>query len=126
MLTRLEIDSTKDTPYILFDKENNAFEINGSSLPENTSRFFEPIFNWIEEYIKSPNEETHLICNLDYFNSSSAKMIFHLFLEFEKIQESGNHIQISWYYDPDDALLEEKGLEYQSILKTDFKLVTKA
>lgn len=125
MLTKLEIKSTRDTPDILFDQENNIFEIKGSSLPENTSRFFEPVFKWIESYINQANTETHLICDLEYFNSSSAKMIFHIFLEFEKLLEKGKKLEISWYHDPEDMLLEEKGLEYKSILKAPFNLIPK-
>lgn len=125
MLTKLEIKSTRDTPYILFDKETGIFEIKGSSLPENTSQFFEPVFNWIEQYLSDPNETTHLVCDLEYFNSSSAKMIFHIFLEFEKILDAEKKLEISWIFESGDALIEEKGLEYQSIIKAPFTLISK-
>ncbi|MBI9055400.1 MAG: DUF1987 domain-containing protein [Bacteroidales bacterium] len=125
MPTKLEIKSTRDTPYIIFDAENNQFEIKGNSLPENTNNFFEPVLNWIDNYIKSPNKSTHLICDFEYFNSSSAKMIYNIFLELEKIKESGNAIKITWHYTNGDDLIEEKGLEYKSIINVPFELIQK-
>lgn len=125
MLTKLEIKSTRDTPYILLDMENNQFEMKGNSLPENTNRFFEPVLKWIDTYVSGPNKSTHLVCDLEYFNSSSAKMIYNIFLEFEKITESGNSVHISWYFASGDDLIEEKGLEYKSILTIPFELIEK-
>jgi hypothetical protein len=119
MIDKLEIKGTRDTPEILFDPENELFVISGNSLPEDTEKFFTPIFNWLEEYIKSPNKETILQCKLEYFNSSSAKMFYQLFIEFEKV----NEITIKWYYDSGDNLIEEKGLEFQSVLKIPFEMI---
>ncbi len=125
MIQTLEITGTRDTPYVLLDAKNNLFQITGNSLPENSAQFFNPIFDWIEEYLKSPNNSTHLICNLEYFNSSSAKMIYQLFVEIEKIKEAGKEIRISWYYESEDKLIEEKGLEYKSILSIPFEMIAK-
>jgi len=122
MLPKLELKETRDTPEVLFDKENNKFELRGSSLPEDTTKFFTPIFDWIEEYIKDPNNSTHLVCKFEYFNSSSAKMIYQVFIELEKIKETGKKIKVSWYYESGDKLIEEKGLEYQEILEIPFEL----
>ena len=54
MLSKLELQETRDTPEVLFDPENNKFELSGNSLPEDTTKFFMPIFDWIDEYIKEP------------------------------------------------------------------------
>ncbi len=123
MLTTLEFKETRDTPEVLLDKKNNQFKITGNSLPEDSVKFYYPIFDWIQEYIKDPNQSTHLICNLEYFNSSSAKMIYQIFIEFEKIISTGKKVKISWYYEPEDKLIEEKGLEYQSILDIPFEMI---
>lgn len=122
MLENLEFRGTRDTPEVLFDQQNNRFEISGNSLPEDSTKFFTPIFDWIEKYIQSPNKSTHLICRFEYFNSSSAKMLYQIFIELGKIKDTGNNIKISWYFESGDKLIEEKGLEYQSILEIPFEL----
>jgi len=123
MIQTLEIAETRDTPYVLLDAKKNTFQISGNSMPEDAARFFDPIFDWIEEYVKTPNESTHLVCNLDYFNSSSAKMLYQLFIELENIKEIGLKVKISWHFESEDKLIEEKGLEYQSILNIPFEMI---
>lgn len=126
MIEKLDIKGTRDTPELVFDPENNIFKLKGNSMPEDSMRFYIPIFDWIEEYIKSPNKSTHLICDLEYFNSTSAKMIYQVFNELEKIKEKGSNVNITWYYNSGDILIEEKGIEYQSILNIPFELVEKS
>lgn len=123
MLNTLELKETRDTPEILFDKKNNLFKISGNSLPEDSSKFYFPVFDWIQEYLKDPNKSTFLECKFEYFNSSSAKMIYQIFVEFEKILDTGNEIKVIWYYEADDKLIEEKGVEYQSILDLPFEVI---
>ena len=125
MIEKLDIKETRDTPAVLFDAENNIFKIEGNSLPENTSNFFTPLFDWITNYKKNPNDITNLVCELEYFNSSSAKMFYEIFFELENIAKSGKKVQIEWIYSSDDKLIEEKGLEYQSVLSIPFKMITK-
>ena len=126
MQPKLELTETRDTPYIIFDPEHNHFEISGNSLPEDSTKFFEPIFEWIEKYINDPLRNTILVCKLEYFNSSSAKMFYQVFIELEKIKDTGNEIKIKWYFEPGDKLIEEKGLEYQSILAFPFEMIESA
>jgi len=123
MLSKLELKATRDTPEIIFNPATSQFEISGNSLPEDTSKFFDPVLDWMEEYVKSPNKNTILKCQLEYFNSSSAKMLYQLFIELEKIKEFGSDVKINWYYEPGDSLIEEKGLEYHSILDLPFEMV---
>jgi hypothetical protein len=125
MIQTLEIARTRDTPYVLLDAKNNTFQISGNSMPEDSARFYDPIFDWIEEYVKTPNKSTLLICDLEYFNSSSAKMLYQLFIELENIKELGEKINISWHYESEDKLIEEKGLEYKSILNIPFEMIPK-
>ena len=125
MVEKLDIKGTRDTPEIIFDPENNIFSLKGNSMPEDSMRFYIPIFKWIEDYVESPNKSTHLICDLEYFNSTSAKMIYQVFNELEKITETDNNVNITWYYNSGDILIEEKGIEYKSILNIPFELVEK-
>lgn len=125
MLQSFESSETRDKPYIILDQKNSRFEIKGNSLPEDTTLFYTPVIEWIIEYAKNPNKKTHFICDLEYFNSSSAKMLYELFIELEKINETGNQVKVTWYYDSDDNMIEEKGIEFQSILEIPFEVKEK-
>lgn len=123
MLEPLIIEETEDTPKVILNKENNTFEIEGKSLPENSSEFYSPILGWILEYAKNPNKSTHLICKIEYLNSSSARRLYELFNELEKIPQSGNEAKVSWYYEDGDRLMKNKGNEFKSIVEIPFNLI---
>ncbi|MCK4662339.1 MAG: DUF1987 domain-containing protein [Bacteroidales bacterium] len=118
ILTR---DSTRETPKILLDKNNNKFEFEGKSRPENVMQFYEPIFNWLEEYSKSPNEQTYVHMNLEYFNTSSAKAILEILRILKELHDSGNDVKIIWYYHEDDEDMQEAGEDYSSMIELPFE-----
>jgi len=123
MLTKLEIEETRDTPHINFDPENNHFTISGNSLPEDSTRFFTPVFEWVEKYAQNPNKLTQINCELEYFNSSSAKMLYELFFQFQELSKKGFDVKILWHYESGDVLIEEKGLEFQAVLDIPFEMI---
>ena len=43
----------------------------GRSLPENASRIYEPLLNWVNNYVIQPQPVTNLRLNVEYFNTSS-------------------------------------------------------
>ena len=71
----LIIKEDEGTPKIVLDKNNNRFELSGNSLPEDIIGFYRPVYKWIEEYSKQPNQSTKLVIKLNYFNSSSSKAV---------------------------------------------------
>jgi len=50
-------------------------------------------------------------------------MLYQLFIELEKIKDLGKEIVVSWHFESGDKLIEEKGLEYQSILDIPFEMI---
>ena len=88
----LKRDQTEDTPYISFDPESNIFEISGRSLPEDASKFYDSVHEWLNIYVSKPNESTELSMKLDYFNSASARKIVEVLFILEKIQELNKEV----------------------------------
>ncbi len=124
MEKKLQIASTEDSPEIIFDVEKNILLISGRSLPEDAFNFYAPILKWMKEYINEPNQNSELILNLDYFNSSSVKQIMRLFTIFEELGASGKDAKIIWKYSLSDDLMEIKGQEFKSMItKVPFELV---
>ncbi|OFX84841.1 MAG: hypothetical protein A2W99_06490 [Bacteroidetes bacterium GWF2_33_16] len=115
---------SEDKPKINFDPKNNVFEIMGNSYPEESPKFYIPLINWVTEYSNYANDKTHVVCKFEYFNSLSAKLLYELFFELQKITESGKKVSISWYYDPNDHFILEKGQEYKNVLEIPFDLIS--
>ena len=60
----LIINGTEDTPEIVFNCVDNIFQISGKSLPDDALSFYKPVRDWIDEYIKVPNDETVVSCKM--------------------------------------------------------------
>jgi len=121
MIATLDIIETEDTPKVILDAENGLFQISGKSMPEDAKVFFAPIKEWISNYIKNPNPTTDFRCRIDYFNSSSAKKILEIFTLLEELENK--QVNIKWYYEKGDRLMEVKGREYESLLEIPIQLI---
>jgi len=117
------INATEDTPGIRFDVANNIFEISGRSLPEDVTKFYKPILDWLDEYAKSPNAQTVFDFKLSYFNTASSKIILDIMMKLEGIHNDGKSISIKWHYPSDDEDMMEAGEEYADIVDIAIELV---
>ncbi len=120
----LIIEETDDTPKVVLDKTNGIFEVSGRSLPENAVKFYAPVFQWLEEYIATPNETTKFIFKLDYFNSASTKKILEILIVLEKLAQKNNSVSVSWFYSREDELIKNRGLEIKEMVEVPFEVHT--
>ena len=75
-MAKLDIESTEDTPRVLFNPEGNHFELSGRSLPEDAPSFYGPILDWLDDYYGgSPLPTTTFDIKLEYFNTASSKLV---------------------------------------------------
>lgn len=118
----LKLKGSKETPEVVFDKENQLFTISGRSLPEDSFQFYQPILDWMKEYVQDPLPVTELVTHFEYFNSSSIKQLLILFKTVESLIESGKEAKITWKYDEEDDLMEIKGKEFKRMLKIPMEL----
>ena len=71
-LSTVYIESTAKTPQIDLNQFTGELIFSGRSIPENSSKLYEDILNWVTEYVKRPKHSTNLRFNLEYFNTSSS------------------------------------------------------
>jgi hypothetical protein len=118
----LIVYGAKDTPSVYFDKAAGIFEIAGISLPANVLDFFNPVLEWIERYIKDPNENTVLSLRMEYLNTSSAKVMNIIIHKFETILLTGKKVKVCWYYAPNETEMKEMGQDYSVGCKVPFEI----
>ena len=111
------VDKTKKTPNILFDQSIGKLEIAGYSLPVNSQEFYQPLFQLVSEYLSNPQPITELVFHIEYFNTSSSKIILHLLTEFEILISMGKEVSAVWYIDDEDSDMYEAGEAYKSSVK---------
>src|ERR1035437_7238927 len=124
MITHFYTEQSPKTPLIEFNPETGIFEIKGKSVPENTVQFYKPIFDCMDNYKRTPFIATTLNVQLDYFNTSSAKVLADLFKKIEDLKNSRkSEVMINWCYQDIDEEMQEAGEGYKSITKVPFNLV---
>jgi len=116
----LYLPPAEDTPEVLLEPRSKIQKISGRSYTENTEMFYIPIINWIEDYCALPDSEVNLHFKYVYLNTSTVKILIHLFTKLEDFVLKGVPVQIFWYYSFDDDDLLQTGKEFSEIVNLPF------
>lgn len=123
-MNSIKLEAKEDTPKIIFDSENEIFEISGRSLPEDAAVFYEPILDWLKQYAKSPNKTSEFSFKLNYFNTASSKLLLDILMILEDIHNAGNAVKVNWFFEEEDEDMEEAGGEYAELVDLPFELIS--
>lgn len=126
-MNKIEIEQSKNSPYINFDPNSGTFTIIGESRPENVRLFYEPLLEWMHKYtdeigsgVSNATKELIMYIRLGYFNSSSAKYIFDLLHQYHQIEKHGIKTRLEWQYDEGDEDMKQAGLDLSEMLDFQF------
>ena len=122
-MEELVIKKTSNTPKVHFDPELGILKLEGRSIPENPSDFFDALIAWIEKYFNNPKEITRIDLNLEYVNSGSSKYLLGIFRIIKKRFDEGKNCIVNWYYEEDDEAILSLGEHYKSTIKIPFNLI---
>ena len=117
------LKETPRTPSVSFDPERGLFEIRGKSIPENSTGFFGPLLEYLDDYCKSPAERTVLTVKLEFFNTSSTNRIHSLFKKFDKLYRNDKDVLIRWFCETGDENLRDAGSDFRAMLQVPFEIV---
>lgn len=123
MMEPLDIRATNDTPKVLFDPENDIFEISGRSLPEDVVSFYQPIMDWLDEYVKEPLPETEFVFKYTYFNTATSKVILDILFKLEEYHNNGIKLNVIWFYEEDDEDMLDQGEEFGDNVDMPFEII---
>ncbi|MCL2844963.1 MAG: DUF1987 domain-containing protein [Chitinivibrionia bacterium] len=113
MAYKLEREKTKTTPYVLIDEENGYVRIEGESYLEDTIGFFKEINEWLKNYLSSGFANLTFDCALEYFNSSTTKMLYNIMRLMDE-SAPGKKVVVNWLVaNEDDDMLIECGEDFQ-------------
>jgi len=124
MSYRLERDKTKTTPYILIDEERSLIRFEGESYLEDITSFFNEINEWLEKYLASDFKTLTFDCALEYFNSSTAKLLFNMLRAMDESAASGKKLIVNWIIAKHDEMLIECGEDFKEEMEyLEFNLI---
>ncbi len=119
----IDIQAGKSTPRVLLDNHSGVYLIEGQSYPENSSAFYEPIIDWFKKFIQVSKEEINLKVKLIYLNTSSTKAMFYLFDLLDESYKKGSKIRIEWYYDVENEMAHDTGIDLLEDLTLPYKII---
>ncbi|MCK5465074.1 MAG: DUF1987 domain-containing protein [Bacteroidales bacterium] len=118
----VSLESTKKTPNVLLDP-SGRIRIGGRSIPEDASKFYDNILNWVLDYCHTPSDSTVVDIELEYFNSGSAKFVMQILRELSELLAEGRDLKVNWYYEEGDDDILERGEYYSSILDLEINFI---
>jgi len=121
---RIERERTKTTPYVLIDEQKGYMKFEGESYLEDIIGFFKEINEWLEKYLKSDFTEFTFECALEYFNSSTTKMLYNI-LRLMDNNSVDKKVIVNWIVaDKDDDMLIECGEDFNEEMENlEFNIV---
>lgn len=119
----LFIEKTKSTPEIHFDVNSCKLRIEGQSYPENAFKFYEPLFDWLDKYLRREQPVViEIYFHMPYINTSSSKCVMMLLEKLEEAYNAGKKVLIHWYYDAENEMALECAEEFKEDLVLPFEI----
>jgi hypothetical protein len=133
-INELLIEQTPKTPQIDLNQLTGDLIFSGKSIPENAAKVYEPVLNWVTDYVLKASPTTNLRLNLEYYNTASSiwltkilkvlirinepdyALIIHLYLPVEDYDEMNDFDDIK------DAFLPISYIDPNTILSIGIKL----
>lgn len=122
----LEIEKTRTTPYVLIDEAKEYMRFEGECYLEDIIGFFKDIHEWLENYLASNSANLTFDCALEYFNSSTTKLLYNMLRSMDEHYDENHHLVVNWIVAADDDMIAECGEDFQEEMENlQFNLVIK-
>jgi hypothetical protein len=108
----LIIEQTPKTPQIDLNKLTGDLIFSGKSIPDNPAKVYEPVLNWVTEYILKARPTTNIRFNLEYFNTASSLWLAKILKVLIRINEP-DYVIIAHLYLPVDEY--DEMIEFEDI-----------
>ena len=120
----LEKQKTTSTPYILIDEAKGYMKMGGKSFPEKAGEFFSDVNAWLDGYLSTDFGKLVFDFEMEYYNSSTLKVMLDMMLKMDKNSVGNNKITINWIADEDDDIAIESGEDIKEDMNNlEFNLV---
>lgn len=108
LIVKLEIQATQTTLGIILDPVSHQLCFSGISYPTNPITFFQPVLDWVENYLlESASAQVTINLHMSYFNTSSSTYLFRIMEMFDSSNKKHGNVRVLWHYeDEDDDVLD--------------------
>jgi hypothetical protein len=111
----LNIAATKNTPKVIGSMTKGFLRLEGSSFPENSKKFYDPLMIWVAESRKIAST-FEIEASFSYVSSSSLIAILNLLKRFQSLY-GAESVTLKWYYEEDDDDILKIAEDYRKIIE---------
>ncbi len=112
----------QDAPIVLVKERLKKVEISGHSRMTDPRGFYENLEDTIESYYYSFHNTLLLDFRFEYINTGSSKLLYHMLTHLQLLADKGGIVEINWYYEEDDEIIQEAGEVLESLLSIPFHM----
>ncbi len=122
-MEKLFFESTRVTPFLIFDPSIALLDIRGRSSPDNSVNFYSKVLNQLDIYINEGENNVEVNIFFEYLNSSTSKIVFDIFRKLTQIKSNGKQVVVNWHFEEEDDDMMEAGEDYADLIDLPFNLV---
>jgi hypothetical protein len=115
---------SKDVPVIVVKDRLKKVEIKGHSRMTDPSEFYEKLRNKLEKLFYSFDRTLVIDIYFEYINTGSSKWLFHILSHLQDLYMKGGLIEVNWYFESDDEVIQEAGEVLQSLVAVPINIIT--
>lgn len=106
----------KDVPSITVKSRFKKVEIKGHSRMPDPGEFYEALLDKLEKLFYSYNKTLFIDIQFEYINTGSSKWLYHVLYHLQDLYMKGGLIEVNWYFESDDEIIQEAGELLQSLI----------
>lgn len=124
-MKNLEIVQNASRPAILADWESGIITMRGDSYPENSFELFQPLIDWVAEFLNGAGRPLHLELELVYINTSSIRAMMDIFDLMENAHQRGIQNSVRWVYEAANERVGDLAGEFREDCTFPFEISSK-
>lgn len=100
-------------PNVDFNAETGVCTLSGKSYLEDTTQFYLPLLEWLDQYCKEVNKPIEFNVKLSYYNTSSSRSVLDIFDLLKLYEERDGQVTVNWFCrDIDMEVIQEEVDDY--------------
>lgn len=113
MPSDIHTPQTPSTPAVHADWAQGRVTMAGESYPENPFEFFQPLIDWVGQFLGAGDRPLDLELELIYLNTSSIRAMMDIFDHLEEAHQAGRQVRVRWTYEPENERVGELAEEFK-------------
>jgi hypothetical protein len=114
----------REVPAVTVKDRLKKVEIGGHSRMSDPGEFYEKLGERLENLFYSYNKTLFIDIRFEYINTGSSKWLYQMLIHLQDLSMEGGLIEINWYFENDDEVIQEAGEVLQSLIALPIHLVS--